>query len=74
MPQEARLFTPNGGKKKQIISLSFVALFTRVLKSERCFLIWCPKNVWSESHRLKANYPGKLESLRKLREEKEKYI
>ena len=39
MPQEARLFTPNSGQKKQIIPLSFVALFTRVLKPERCFLI-----------------------------------
>ena len=69
--------TSNGGQKKQIIPLSFVALFTRVLKPEGCFLIWCPKTVWSGSHRLKAHYPVKLESLRKLRKgkkEKEIYI
>ena len=71
MPQEAWLFTPKMvDKKNEIISLSFVTLFTRVLKLEGCFLIWCPKTVWSRSHRLKAHYPGELESLRKLREEK----
>ena len=70
MPQEAWLFMPNGDHKKQIIPLSFVALFTRVLKPEGCFLIWCPKTVWFGSHQSKAHYPGKLESLRKLREEK----
>ena len=59
MPQEARLFTPKGDNKEQIIPLSFVALFTRVLKLEGCFLIWCPKTVWSRSHRLKAHYPDK---------------
>ena len=75
MPQEAWLFTPNGGQKNQIIPLNFVALFTRVLKPEGCFLIWCPKTVWSGSHRSKAHHPDKLKSLRKLREEKrKKYI
>ena len=72
MPQEAYLFTPNGGQKKQIIPLSFVVLFTRVLKLVEYFLIWYPKIIWSGSHRLKAHYPGKLENLRKLREEKRK--
>ena len=70
MPREAYLFTPNGGQKKQIIPLSFVALFTRVLKPEGCFLIWCPRTVWFGSYRLYAHYMGELESLRKLREEK----
>ena len=66
------IIQPNDGQKKQIIPLSFVALFTRVLKPEGCFLIWCSKTVWSGSHRLKGHYPNKLESLRKLREEKKK--
>ena len=46
-----------------------MALFTQVLKSEGRFFTWCPKIIWFGSHRLKAHYPGKLESLRKLREE-----
>ena len=49
-----------------------MALFTWVLKPEGCFLIWYPKNVWFESHRLKVHYPGKLESLKKLRKKKKK--
>ena len=38
MPQEASLFTHKMMDKNKIIPLSFVALFTRVLKPEGYFL------------------------------------
>ena len=58
--------------KNKTIHFSFVALFTRVLKPEGCFLNWYPKTVCLEIYQLKAHYSGKLKSLRKLREEKKK--
>ena len=50
-----------------VLILSFVALFARVLKSLGCFLTRCPKTVRFGSHKLKARYMGRLESLIKRR-------